>query len=145
MNKIITGAMAAAMLLSGVQAFARTPVIDFNGERMGFETDPYITEQGNTMVPFRAIFDKAGAQVMWDEGNKTVIAVRDGKDGATSIVLQIGNNTAFVNEKSIELESAPEITDDSTFVPLRFVMEGLGAQVDWDSDTYTISITTETE
>ncbi|MGN0180949.1 MAG: copper amine oxidase N-terminal domain-containing protein, partial [Candidatus Ornithomonoglobus sp.] len=54
-----------------------------------------------------------------------------------------GKNEAFVNDRKVELEAAAEITGDRTFVPLHFVMESLGAQVDWDGDTYTVSITTE--
>ncbi|MGM9938003.1 MAG: copper amine oxidase N-terminal domain-containing protein [Candidatus Ornithomonoglobus sp.] len=143
MKKIIAGAAAAAALISAATAFAQAPTINFNGEKMTFDVDPYITETGNTMIPFRAIFEAADADVMWDDEMKTVIAVKGNGEDSTSIVLQIGKNEAFVNDQKVELEAAAEITGDRTFVPLRFVMEALGAQVDWDGDTYTVSITTE--
>ncbi len=143
MKKIIAGAAAAAALISTVNAFAEAPTINFNGEQMAFDVDPYITETGNTMIPFRAIFEAADADVMWDDEMKTVIAVKNSGDNSTSVVLQIGENEAFVNDRKVELEAAAEITGDRTFVPLRFVMESLGADVDWDGDTYTVSITTK--
>lgn len=143
MKKIIAGAAAATALISAVTAFAQAPTIKFNGEQMVFDVDPYITETGNTMIPFRAIFEAADADVMWDDEMKTVIAVKGNGDDSTSIVLQIGKKEAFVNDRKVELEAAAEITGDRTFVPLRFVMESLGAKVDWYGDTYTVSITTE--
>ncbi|MGN1115551.1 MAG: copper amine oxidase N-terminal domain-containing protein [Candidatus Ornithomonoglobus sp.] len=143
MKKIIAGAAAAAALISAATAFAEGPTINFNGEQMTFDVDPYITETGNTMIPFRAIFEAADADVMWDDEMKTVIAVKGSGEDSTSIVLQIGKNEAFVNDRKVELEAAAEITGDRTFVPLRFVMESLGAKVDWDGDTYTVSIITE--
>lgn len=143
MKKIICAATASAMLMGATAAFAQTPVIDFNGEQMSFDADPYITDAGNTMVPFRAIFEKAGAVVQWDDETKTVVAVKDNGESSVSVVLQIDSDKAFVNDRMLELESAPELTADRTFVPLRFVMESLGAKLDWDGDTYTVSITTE--
>lgn len=141
MKKTISGILAAVAAFGTVTAFAQTPTIKFNNETMTFDAEPYITELGNTMVPFRAIFEKAGADVMWDEEKQTVVAVKDDADKTISVVLQIGNKAAFVNDQQIDLESAPEIQSDRTFVPLRFVMESLGAKVDWDQDTYTVSIT----
>lgn len=133
---------AAVLMLLGTAASARTPAVDFNGERMTFDADPYIANDC-TMVPFRAIFEAADADVMWDDEMKTVIAVKGSGDETTSVTLQIGRNEAFVNDRKVELEAAAEIKEDRTFVPLRFVMEALGAEVDWDGDTYTVSIITK--
>jgi hypothetical protein len=143
MRKILSGVIATAALCSSLTAMAETPTIYFNGEEMTFDAQPYITETGNTMVPFRAIFEKAGAEVMWDGETRTVIAVKDDGDSSTSITLQIGLKNAFVNDQKTELEKEAEIVDDRTFVPLRFVMESLGAEVGWDQDTYSVTITTE--
>ncbi|MGN0183379.1 MAG: copper amine oxidase N-terminal domain-containing protein, partial [Candidatus Ornithomonoglobus sp.] len=106
MKKIIAGAAAAAALISAVAAFAEAPTINFNGETMTFDVDPYITETGNTMIPFRAVFEAADADVMWDDETKTVIAVKGSGEDCISIVLQIGKNEAFVNDRKVELEAA---------------------------------------
>lgn len=143
MRKIIAGAAAAVMLVSSSAVSAKTPTIKFNSEIMTLDAEPYITDAGNTMIPFRAVFEAADANVLWDESKKTVIAVKGSGEDCTSVVLQIGNNEAFVNDDKVELDSAAEIKEGRTFVPLRFVMETLGAKVDWDEDTYTVSITTE--
>ena len=65
MKKSIICFVSIFALLFGMTAFAQTPSVYFDGEKMSFESDPYITDE-RTMVPFRAIFEKAGASVMWD-------------------------------------------------------------------------------
>lgn len=141
MKKILCGAVATAFIIGSMTAFAQTPSVYYNGEKLEFDVDPYISEE-RTMVPFRAIFEKADATVMWDDENKTVVAVKDnGDENATSVVLQIGTTAAFVNDQMITLDKAAEIVEERTFVPLRFVMEALGSKVEWDQDTYSVIIT----
>ena len=42
--------------------------------------------------------------------------------------------------KKISLDVAPIIVNSRTFVPVRYVSELLGAKVDWDGKTQTITI-----
>ena len=142
MKKNIFSLITIFVLLFQTSAFAKTPSVYFNGEQMTFESDPYITEE-RTMVPFRAIFEAVGASVMWDGDTRTVIAVKTEGDAITTIALQIDSNLAFVNDKSVTLDVPAQIKDDFTFVPLRFVMESLGANVAWDGDAYKVTITTK--
>lgn len=141
MKKSVTGILVTSAVLSSITAFAQTPSVYLNGEEMTFEAAPYISEE-RTMVPFRAIFEAVDADVMWDEETKTVIAVKSSGEETTSIALQIGSDTAFVNGATVTLDKPAEITSDFTFVPLRFVMESLGADVKWDQDSYSVTITT---
>lgn len=111
-----------------------------NGETMEFGTDandpyPYIKE-GRTLIPFRRIFEKLEMEVTWDNETRTVHA----KNETTTMELGIGKQTAIVDGEECPLEVAPEITDDRTFVPLRFVSESVGADVDWDAATRIITI-----
>ena len=75
-------------------------------------------------------------EVTWDNETRTVHA----KNETTVMELGIGRKTAIVNGEE-HTELAPEITDDRTFVPLRFVSESVGADVDWDAATRTVTIT----
>lgn len=142
MKKMISTALAATAAAVAVTTFAAAPTVVFDGETMSFDAEPYIVE-GRTMVPFRAIFEKADAQVNWDEDTKTVIAVQGDGTDAKSIVLQIGQNEAFVNGEKKPLDVPAEIVSDRTFVPLRFIMEELGADVAWNQDSYTVTITSK--
>ncbi len=60
----------------------------------------------------------------------------------TTLELQIGNPTPKVNGVFSEpLEVAPFIKDGRTMVPLRFIAEAFGAQVEWIPETKGINIT----
>jgi len=56
---------------------------------------------------------------------------------------QNGENgvTAFVNGRQPEFDVPPIIRDGRTLIPVRAITEALGATVEWDSDTRTVTIT----
>ncbi len=47
------------------------------------------------------------------------------------IVMKIGEKTATVNGKQVQLDVAPFTKNDRTMIPIRFVAESLGAKVDY--------------
>lgn len=98
-----------------------------------------LTKDGRTLVPLRGIFESLGAKVTWN--NETQVA--RGTKGNTEVLVQIGNKTAYVNGKAVELDVPAQIINGSTMVPLRFVSESLGAKVEWNNDTRTASITSD--
>lgn len=106
-----------------------------NGNRVRFDTDP-VLRNDTTLVGFRAILEALGAEVSWDGETKTVTAVGNG----VTITLKINSTKADVNGQSYDLLAAPEIINDSTLVPVRFLSEQLGMKVDWDGEARTISI-----
>ena len=57
------------------------------------------------------------------------------------IQMQIGNKEAYVNGEKVELLRAPEEQNGTTLVPVRFVAETLGCDVNYDSKTKIITIT----
>ncbi|MCD8158048.1 MAG: copper amine oxidase N-terminal domain-containing protein [Clostridiales bacterium] len=107
-----------------------------NGSEMAFDVEPYI-ENGVTMVPMRAIFEALGADVGYDSETRTITAVK----GDKTIILTVDSTSAYINGKEYTLQNPAVIIDGSTMVPLRFVSENLDADVVWNSDTKTISIT----
>ncbi len=56
------------------------------------------------------------------------------------IELKIGSTDMLANSESGTLEAAPVIVEDTTYVPIRFVSENLGADVSYDAVTKTASI-----
>lgn len=106
-----------------------------DGEHQAY-TQPPVLENGTTLVPMRAIFEKLGATIVWNSKNKVVTA----KKGETEIKLTIDSKVATVNNKSIPLAQPAKVMNGSTMVPLRFVSEALGANIIWFQDTSTIYI-----
>lgn len=94
---------------------------------------------GRTLVPARAVFESMGAEVGWDGQARTVTVRAKG----TAVKLTIGSRVAVVNGRNIYLDQPAIVVDSRTVVPVRFISENLGARVNWDHDTKTVSIATE--
>ncbi len=78
-------------------------------------------------------------------GNKTVdtIPVEHRKAEVVQITLKIGNKTALLNGKKVELDTAPFIdpSTNRTLVPIRFIVEAFKANVEWNGTLKTVTIT----
>lgn len=98
-------------------------------------TASYIVDD-TTLVPLRVISEGLGADVNWDESENTITVEKDGN----VISLQIGSTTATINGKAYTLPAAAEIKDDTAMVPIRFISEGLNANVVWDQDTMKVTV-----
>ncbi len=110
--------------------------VKVNGKQLSFDVPPEI-QNGRTVVPLRTIFEELGAVVEWDEPTQTIKATK----GETEIVLQVGNYKASVNGEDIRLDVPPQVKSGRTLVPLRFVSESLGAEVQWNQTLQLVTIT----
>jgi hypothetical protein len=106
-----------------------------NDQPLAFDQPPVILN-GRTLVPLRVIFQALGAAVSWDQATQTITATRDD----TVIVLVIGLPVANRNGQPVTLSQPALILNGRTLVPLRFVSEALGAEVNWDQSTQTVTI-----
>ena len=105
------------------------------------DVPPQIIE-GRTYLPIRWIAEPLGAQVGWDPNEKKVTVIL----GSTTIELWINKPQAKVNGVNTPIDSTnpkvvPEIINSRTMLPLSFVTESLGCDVQWDETTKTITIT----
>ncbi len=80
------------------------------------------------MLPARAIVEKFGGTVEWNEGAQTVTA----KIGNRTVVFTVGSKDILVNGEKMEAPVATEITNNRTFVPIRALCESLGKKVYWN-------------
>ncbi|KKM09695.1 hypothetical protein SY88_17260 [Clostridiales bacterium PH28_bin88] len=98
-----------------------------------------VMELGQTLVPLRGIFEAMGAEVDWEQRTQTVTATR----GDTTVVLQVGKGEAWVDGRQVIMDVPMRLKKGQAMVPLRFVAEALGANVNWDRSNRTITITSE--
>ena len=106
-----------------------------DGKPYTFDPLPII-KKGRTFAGFEFMDIFGGCKIDWDNSTKGMtISTRD-----KSISLQIGNPVATVNGKDIEIDYPPFIKNNNTYLPLRFVCENLGASVEYEAKTRTITI-----
>ena len=110
-----------------------------NGQAVTLDVAPFI-DKGRTFVPFRFIGESLGAQVGYTTDSSGKVATVSYKLGSTAITLYIGSKNAVVNGKTVKLDVPPQIIQGRTVVPIRFVTESLGCQVEWDGEKQEILI-----
>lgn len=88
-----------------------------------------IIQEGRTLIPVRFMAYALGASVGWNEDTNGVTLSIEGR----SITFAIG-------EMAPGMDVPAQIINERTFVPLRFISEFFGAEVNWDEATRTIEI-----
>jgi len=134
--RILALAGAVLALALGAPAGAQQQIgITVNGNAIDVSPPP-INQAGRVFVPLRGVFENLGASVVYDNGE--INATGDGHD----ISLHIGSTQATVDGNSETIDVAPFIIGASTYVPLRFISQALGATVDYDATNDVVAIST---
>ncbi len=133
MKRLLLTVLTMSIILLGgffnpalAQPNSSIPVL-IDGAPVTMDSPPVILD-GYTMVPFRALAQALGVDVVWDGPTQTVQAT----DGKTNIRLQIGSSTAYRNGAPVTLDAPPLVTGGRTLIPLRFFSEAFDCQVVWD-------------
>ena len=106
---------------------------------------PIIIENDRTLVPVRAILEYLDYNVDWDGDAQKVTIAKDettlhltiGDTQATRDIIYNGNTHSYKNP----LEVAPQIINDSTYIPLSDVAKAFALNITWDSDNREVHIT----
>lgn len=130
--------LAMIMTMAAVPVFAAEPAVNvvIDSQNVVFTDAAPFIEDGRTLVPLRAIFEKMGATVSWDDATKTASAVK----GTTKVVIAIGSVDPTIDGQVKKIDVAAKIVDGRTFAPMRFVCEAFGGTVSWDAATSTASV-----
>jgi len=139
LKKVMLLALTLMLLwlpVTGLAAPDLKPIeIYINQQKIDSDTPPVIID-GRTLVPLRVISENLGADVYWNNEERTVRV----STSAKVIMLKIDDKTAYINEQQIQLDVPATIINNRTMVPLRFIGEALGAEVFWNNDTRTVTI-----
>ncbi len=136
-GKVSVATLAILTTLS-LPALAQNINVTVDGDVVGFPGQPPVQRFGTVLVPLRGVFEKLGATVMYDSATRTILANR----GATTVSLKLGDAQAMVNGQPQTLSLPAQAVSGTTLVPLRFVSEALGAQVQWNGASRTVIIST---
>ncbi|HEV2360007.1 MAG TPA: copper amine oxidase N-terminal domain-containing protein [bacterium] len=130
--------LALGVGLAAAQTSAPYVKVFVDGSPVYFDQPPVIAN-ARVLVPLRGVFERLGATVAWDPASQTVLAQR----GTTSVSLRIGSPQAFVDGQAQFLDVPPMLVGGRTMVPLRFISQTLGANVNWDAASYTVQIASQ--
>ena len=113
-----------------------------NGLRRTMDTTPIIVES-RTLLPVRFAAESLGARVSWD-GTERKVTITQNRN---VVELWIDENMARVNGRGQMIDpDNPNVkpivvAPGRTMLPLRFIGESLGYQVDWDAQTREVRVT----
>lgn len=108
-------------------------------QELMFNSPPIIIRE-RVFVPMRAIFETLGASVEWLPENQSIIARHRGR----TVIFRIMSMLVDNNGRLEQIDASPRIIRGRTFVPIRFVSQALGADVEWNADTRMVHITRST-
>jgi len=104
-----------------------------DGQRLQLDVPPTMINN-RVLVPLRAIGEALGAEFQWDPEQQRI----DISFGDVSVIMGVGGHSvAFVTIDGVQtahvLDAPPIIINNRTMVPLSFVSEIFGADVDWQA------------
>jgi len=118
-----------------LKIWINNPIGYVNNKKIELETPPIIVNN-RTMVPLRFIIENFGGDIYWNSTDSSIKIVFPEKE----ILMWVNNSTAYINGKKYILDSPPIIIGGRTLVPVRFVVEALGAYVFWNSTDSGVTI-----
>lgn len=121
------GLVSVAQALTSAVALAQT------GGALRFDVRPVVRD-GTTLVQMRPLFEYLGAKVTWKATTRQITATKN----STTIVLAIGSRQARVNGQGTSLAVAAQTIAGHTMIPLRFVSESLGTDVEYHGSYITL-------
>ena len=126
--------------------------VQLNDKILGFSQPP-VTENDRTLVPMRFLLEQMGEEVTWDDATQTATATVPvtteeeiqtfGLAEEKSVTFSVDNTMATVNGSAATMDVPARLINDKTMVPLRFLSENLGFNVQWDEASRTAIVTTE--
>ncbi|MGM9937368.1 MAG: leucine-rich repeat protein [Candidatus Ornithomonoglobus sp.] len=123
-NAVLTeqkASIAVAADKNGISITAGDKSVDFT------DAQPFIDKNGRTQIPIRAVAETLGCTVDWNEQKQTATLTK----GNTVVVITIGEANMQVGTETVTMDTTAQIVNDRTYIPVRFVGEALGMEVNW--------------
>jgi hypothetical protein len=92
----------------------------------GRGTTPII-QGGRTMLPIRAVVESIDGSVDWDEEARSVTL----RHNENSVHMWLGRRDFLAGDVTDTMDVEPYIRNDRIMLPVRFVAESLGCQLEW--------------
>jgi len=109
-----------------------------DGQEIFFPDQRPAIVDGRTLVPVRGVFEALGFNVGWDDHARAAILSRHDYQ----LIIPVGSYSFTTNGATHLLDVPAQIIGDRTMLPIRFPLESVGYELDWDGNTGTVIITT---
>ncbi len=110
-----------------------------NGVEQTMDAAPYL-KNGRTYLPIRYVAKAIGVSddnIIWNGAEKSVVLIK----GDRVVKMVVGSNTLKINGIDTTMDVAPEVVDPGrTMLPVRWVAQALGATINWDEATQTVTV-----
>lgn len=114
--------------------------VTVNGVKTDIDGQLFIDENNRMMAPVRAFANAFGIKdsyISWNDANKTVTIVHEGK----IIILTIGSDVILINGEKKDAAAKAVIKDGRAYLPLRDVADAFGTgKVEWNDTLKTAYI-----
>jgi hypothetical protein len=92
----------------------------------GRDTTPIILN-GRTLVPIRAIIEAMGGIVGWDDTERKITL----NAYEHEVVMWLNQKNILVDGVAFEMDVVPQVINGRTMLPIRFVADNIGCQINW--------------
>ncbi|MCL2619803.1 MAG: N-acetylmuramoyl-L-alanine amidase family protein [Defluviitaleaceae bacterium] len=129
----VFGQQAQANPMAG----ARIVNLALNGQVLpAFDTPSFILG-GRTFVPVRYVFEAMDATVDFQPEQQRITIAHN----QSTIIMHVGDYQFRHDNAMHTMDVAPQIINNRTMVPVSFVAEAIGFDVDWNNETSTVYLT----
>lgn len=142
MKKFISLLITSLLFLTCTGVFAEdemyvyTPkhiTVTYNGDTIIFPDAHPIMQNSRTLVPIRAIMERANLNVDYNGETKAITATRDDLVIAMTIDNPEATVTLGTESRTITMDVPPVMISGRTYVPVRFIGECLDINVNWNA------------
>lgn len=106
-----------------------------NGETYTLDQPPIIKDD-RTLVPIRLITEALGGEVEWTDNKEPIII----KYKEHTLEFLLNSKDVVVDGIPMTTDLAPQVVNNRTLVPIRFISENLGMDIDYDDATRCVSV-----
>ena len=122
-------ACAAVCIASCTSVFAEPDDVSVRVDNVSINFDQApVIENGRTLVPIRAVFESAGAEVSWEQETQTAILTKDNY----IVTVKLGESFITKNGMPIAIDSPSQIINDRILIPVRAIAEAMDFGVTWN-------------
>lgn len=109
--------------------------VSLDGALLRLDTEVQVRQE-RTLVPIRAIAEALGADVEWVQETNEIVMTRAG----STVTMTLGSTVAQVDGERVEMDVAPFAEHERTYIPVRYVSEFFGQQVEWNQEEHRVEI-----